>query len=101
MAQTQKNVVKAAGKKAPAGPPSCEGGTGGKDGKEVELSLNEVYTNSISCHECGTRHVITKTRTDGWRTYAYIPPHKVPAELHEYRLKLERESKRERQSVRI
>lgn len=76
-------------KKAPAGPPLCSGN------KEVEMTLNERFQAEVTCSECGTRHVVDKIRKDdGNRFFFQIPPHKIPATLHELRKRLDQESDR-------
>jgi hypothetical protein len=90
-------------KKAERGVPYCTGGAPGEGGgKEYELTLNEIFTKSLACHECGTRFPLEKVTERDWRSYGHIPPHKIPETLHEYRKKQEREehASRSRSEVR-
>lgn len=66
------------------GLPTCPGN------KEVELTLNERYVDSIVCHECGQRFHIDKMRTaDNGSKFFTIPQHRITPELHELRKRLE------------
>lgn len=65
--------------------PSCEAG-----GKDIVLTLNEQFQGQVFCHGCGTRFPLD-ARSEDVGLKMILPKHLIPASVHEYRLKLERE----------